>query len=221
MTQNLSLGTSAITLTPADSDVTTNFTIPASAIQTSGGVNWSSSVDSVHVFSNGDVWVQPTSVGNNSAIHTTGTPPSQSQYAGNYYNWYTATAGTGITALTSGDAPSSICPKGWRLPTGGPNSDFTGLTGALVGITTYSSDAPNQSFALQSAPSHFIIGGVYDGINGTVTTSRGENTAWWASTATHGNHERAYLMDLRVFVMNISNGNYYRYNGCLVRCVAH
>ncbi len=46
---------------------------------------------------------------------------------GNYYNWYAATAGTGTCAMTSGNAPSSICPKGWRLPTGGSSGDFQSL----------------------------------------------------------------------------------------------
>jgi uncharacterized protein (TIGR02145 family) len=35
---------------------------------------------------------------------------------GAYYNWYAATAGTGNTLMTSGEASGSICPKGWRLP---------------------------------------------------------------------------------------------------------
>ncbi len=32
------------------------------------------------------------------------------------YNYYAATAGTGGTSLSSGKAPASLCPKGWRLP---------------------------------------------------------------------------------------------------------
>ena len=38
---------------------------------------------------------------------------------GNYYNWYTATAGTGRFSVTDiVDVEGSICPKGWGLPTG-------------------------------------------------------------------------------------------------------
>ena len=34
-----------------------------------------------------------------------------------YYSWFTATAGTGRIALyVNSEAPSSICPKNWRLP---------------------------------------------------------------------------------------------------------
>ena len=37
---------------------------------------------------------------------------------GNHYQWNAATAGTG-GSITEGQATSSICPKGWRLPTSG------------------------------------------------------------------------------------------------------
>ena len=36
---------------------------------------------------------------------------------GGYYSWYTATAGTGVDGRVYGEAPSSICPKGWHMPT--------------------------------------------------------------------------------------------------------
>ncbi len=41
---------------------------------------------------------------------------------GGYYNWFTATAGTGNSDIVSIQASSSICPKGWRLPAGGADS---------------------------------------------------------------------------------------------------
>ncbi len=45
---------------------------------------------------------------------------------GDYYSWYSATAGTGIKSMsTDGDeAESSICPKGWTLPTSAQASDL-------------------------------------------------------------------------------------------------
>ena len=37
---------------------------------------------------------------------------------GALYTWYAATAGTGMDSLSTGeDAESSVCPKGWQLPT--------------------------------------------------------------------------------------------------------
>ncbi|MCL1839815.1 IPT/TIG domain-containing protein, partial [Candidatus Saccharibacteria bacterium] len=47
------------------------------------------------------------------------------------YRYNTATVGS-ATALTSGPAPDSVCPKNWRLPTGEPTTgDFTLLATAL------------------------------------------------------------------------------------------
>jgi uncharacterized protein (TIGR02145 family) len=37
---------------------------------------------------------------------------------GIFYNFFAATAGTGSTSLYNQTAPNSVCPKGWRLPTG-------------------------------------------------------------------------------------------------------
>lgn len=46
---------------------------------------------------------------------------------GGFYNWHTATAGTVDSDLIYGEAKSSICPKGWRLPTGGEYGEYQNL----------------------------------------------------------------------------------------------
>ena len=101
MTENLRLiSTSDITVKPIDSDVTSSFTLKASnsgtwcTDQTAECYNQSYALDS-----------------------------GRDDY-GAYYNWYAATAGTGTYDTVSGNAPSSICPKGWRLPTGGSGGEF-------------------------------------------------------------------------------------------------
>ena len=94
MTQNLALGGSdPITLTSENSDVTSDYVLPTHS--TSG-------------FSGTDV----------NKLYA-----SSDQTKGNLYTFYTATAGTGGSTVSSGNAPSSICPKGWRLPTGGYSQD--------------------------------------------------------------------------------------------------
>ena len=213
MTQNLRLGSTsaAITLTSADSDVSANFTIPTTAVQTSGTTSWS--YDEVRVYNNGNSWIAPTSQGSNSTVNTSGTPPSQSQYIGNYYNWYTATAGTGTqNGVTSGNATSSICPKGWKLPTGGANSDITGLTGALVNITTNTGSVPTQSFTMQSSPNYFVLSGYYNsGVN-----NQGSYGRWWSRTA--GSASNAYGLYLYTSYV-APQGSNYKYFGYSVRCL--
>jgi uncharacterized protein (TIGR02145 family) len=61
---------------------------------------------------------------------------------GGYYNFYTATAGWGTNSVTSGDSPKSICPKGWRMPTGSDSGEYQVLYAA------YGSNATNFRNAL-------------------------------------------------------------------------
>lgn len=49
----------------------------------------------------------------------------ENQKLGTYYNWYTATAGTGTSAAKTGfTAPADICPKGWQLARGSIDHDY-------------------------------------------------------------------------------------------------
>lgn len=216
MTQNLRLGSTsaAVTLTSSDSDVSANFTIPTSAVQTSGSTDWSGIVDAVHVYNNGNRWIAPTSSGNSATVNTTGTPPSQSQYIGNYYNWYTTTAGTGTSSMSSGNATSSICPKGWKLPTSGSTTaDFNSLTQAIVQVNTNTDSVPDKSFTMQSAPNYFVLSGYY----GSSVGRQGSSGYWWSSTAgSSSNVYNLYLNTTRVYPQD-SN---YKNNGFSVRCMA-
>ena len=209
MLQNLRIGTSAITLTPADSDVSANFAIPASAIQSSGNTSWTTA-NAVRIYNNNNTWIAPTSSGNNATINTTGTPPSQSQYIGNYYNWYTATAGTGTAAMTSGNATSSICPKGWRLPTGDTaSSSFYSLVNTALNAT-----GAAGSWKLQNSPYHFaLFGYYYEG-----PYHQGSEGEWWTSTVINAD----YAVSLQVFTTSTnSRGGYNgKVSGYSVRCLA-
>ena len=226
MTQNLRLGStsSAVTLTPADSDVTSNFTIPTSAVRASGTLDWrngdmstsgSSAWDVIHVYNNGDSWVQPTSPDNNATVNTTGTPDAQSKYIGNYYNWYTATAGTGTYSMANGEATGSICPKGWKLPTAGSTTaNFNSLTQALVGANTNTSFVPDKSFAMQSAPNYFVLSGYYNG----GVYYQGSRGHWWSRTAYSSTG--AHYLYLATTSVHPQSSIYLKYEGLSVRCVA-
>ncbi len=169
MTENLRIANK--TITPADSDVSANFTIPVSS--TSG-------------FSKQDT--------NNAYVDST---------YGGYYTFYTATAGTGGTSLTSGNAPSSICPKGWRLPTGSSSGEFN---------TLYS--YYNSKELMQGEPGFVLSGSVYRG----AVEYQGSGGSYWASTVDS---------DLIAYDLRLNNGNTvsaddsrYKYSGYSVRCVA-
>ncbi len=75
---------------------------------------------------------------------------------GGYYNWYTATAGTGPNVAASNlgatiEASSSICPKGWKLPN--RMSSSGSYSNLLDGLPTTSDTQ------LITYPYYFIKGG--------------------------------------------------------------
>ncbi len=182
MTQNLRL-TGEKTLTPADSDVASNYTLPASDINGFSASNYYA---------------------------------SQMYYAGDeangaYYSWTAATAGTGDANLTSGDAPSSICPKGWKLPPNSGNGSYIELM-QKAGIN---SDEAGST-KISSAPYNFPYAGyVYNGVLGDV----GGQGDYWSRTIYSGDSQQAYrLVYNRV---GIDPSHYYaRYDGFSIRCVA-
>ena len=64
---------------------------------------------------------------------------------GYLYNWSAATAGESRESFPAGrdTAPNSICPKNWRLPTGGEDGDFSKLNIVFGGTneSAYSGEA--------------------------------------------------------------------------------
>lgn len=127
MLDNLKLGStsSSITLTPADSNVSSNFVLP----RLYNGVATSyRSYDVPHAF--GPV---PGDTGSGATNY------------GYLYNWPAATAGESRTShpAGAGDAPSSICAAGWRLPSSGsPSSDFGQLDQTFGGTGAASFNNP-------------------------------------------------------------------------------
>ena len=171
MTQNLRIIDK--TLTPADSDVTTNYTIPASSI--SGFISY----DTSNAY-----------VDNND---------------GGYYTWYTATAGTGTQALsTQGQNTTvSICPKGWRLPTGGNSGEFQ----------TLYNNYPSSS-ALRSDPVNLILSGF---MRSSSRYHQGSRGYYWSSTVYSSNGAYGLILSASSIVP-LNNGD--KYVGFSVRCIA-
>ena len=169
MTQNLRIA--GKTITPADSDVITNYTIPASSLS---GFN---AYDTSNAYVDSD---------------------------GGFYNWYTATAGTGTQSMFSGNTTVSICPKGWRLPTGrDSNSEFQTL------YNNY-----NSSSALRSNPVNLILSGrAYS----SSRDGQGIGGFHWSSTVYSSG--RAYGLYLAISHARPDDYDG-KENGYSVRCIA-
>ena len=169
MTQNLRIA--GKTITPADSDVTSNYTIPASYI------SGFSSYDTSNAYVDND---------------------------GGFYTWYTATAGTGTYSLSTNgqNTTVSICPKGWRLPTGGNSSEFKTI------YNNYSS-----SSALRSNPVNLTLSG---NVYSSSRYGQGSYGRYWSSTV-YSSYQ-AYTLGLNASFVTHEGGN--EYDGFSVRCIA-
>ena len=203
MTENLRLGnsTATITLTSNDSDVTSDFVLPVA--QTSGSEAWSdatNSTNSKHVYATGNATY------------------------GNYYNWYTATAGTGTGTMTSTsatdllNATSSVCPKGWRLPDGGQSTkmSFYQLDKAYGGSGGNRTDT-TQRDKFMASPLDFPYSGYALYVGGA--GAQGIYGRWWSRSATA---ITGYVYDFTITSDGIFEPQNYVYAGYgfSVRCLA-
>ena len=130
---------------------------------------------------------------------------------GGYYSWFAATAGTGTHLLgNKEDAPGSICPKGWRLPTGGADGEMKPF------VALYNNDV--SKLLAQPAPG-FVLAGSYYNNSPDYQNSHGY---YWTSTsygiASDGN-QVAYSVYLTTTSVTPSTGNR-PFLGFSVRCIA-
>ncbi len=144
-----------------------------------------------------------------------------------YYSWCTATAGTCVSSPNIGDnAPSSICPKGWKLPRGrtiGDNisNDFYNLF-KNMGLDISNSLADYNATAWQSGdlakaqslPYNFTYVGrvTYGDMNNI------DEGYWWTRTMSNAG-DAFHLLIVNNSVYPGTGSNFLR-EGCAVRCIA-
>jgi uncharacterized protein (TIGR02145 family) len=120
---------------------------------------------------------------------------------GNYYTFYAATGGT---APRSGEAPSSICPRGWRLPTYSGVKSFENLASVYTDRTSAHAD-----------PLNFIADGHVSFSDGILYNYYGQDGMYWTSLGTNASGAAAMQYDLTWL-----SDSRIRYEGYNVRCVA-
>ena len=146
-----------------------------------------------------------------------------------YYSWIAATLGSGRSIEADNtNAPYSICPKGWKLPTTYDGSgtaaeatDFRKLMIALGGsnsVQTYtSSTSPTGATMygkLIASPYNFLLAGNYR--NGSFD-SGGSNGFYWSATSYSSSRDARNLNFYSTGV--VSAGSLNRRYGFSVRCV--
>ena len=226
MIQNLRLGqdldpvTGALVLTDQDTDISTTdaynpraeFVLTNQLISPGGFPTTTSEI--------GDIWDGP-------AFYCT------NDY-GCYYNWYTATAGSGTSSIDvrNIDVAYSICPKNWSLPNSGDNkrddylnTDFMKLVMAygygtdMLDVVTDRMLVPNPTTATEntngaSVPG-FLLGGAYSTVS---RYSAGSVGRYWSRTNVNG--KSAMSLDLMLSSHQVQP-NYAggKYGGEAVRCL--
>lgn len=147
-----------------------------------------------------------------------------------YYSWDVATLGSGRAISTENtNAPYSICPKGWKLPStyngsgvAAEAADFRKLIIALGGsnsLQTYtpSSDPTGATLygKLTASPYNFLLAGAY---NSSALAYGGSYGGYWSSTS-HPSNINARSLGFTPTHTYLTNYNS-RGGGFSVRCVA-
>lgn len=151
---------------------------------------------------------------------------------GNYYTWPAAVADTSYYA-TDGQiiSSTSICPKGWKLPTGGKydivgqNADFNKLAAIVAGEEPHATEyygvvyygettGVDVSNKLRAYPNNFIYAGYYNGTG--PSTTRGSAGGYWSSTSAGAQKGYGFGFDVDL----VGSGMYTKGLGFPVRCVA-
>ncbi|MBR3163822.1 hypothetical protein IKF15_00730, partial [Candidatus Saccharibacteria bacterium] len=169
-------------------------------------------------YDNGSDWINNIATSNadgtSDDYKTSGTPTSPTEYMGDYYNWYAATAESGTYAMTSGNASSSICPLGWQLPVNGAANDKS--WGKLITTTYGIGSNVAGSRSLRSFPLSVIMSGLYSWIGGSLGR-RGTGGYYWSSTPYAATNSRSLLFSST----GVSpQGDINKPDGFSVRCVA-
>ena len=139
-----------------------------------------------------------------------------------YYSWDAATLGSGRTISTNdADAPYSICPKGWKLPTSrgevavADSSDLYQLA-VVYGMNPKDLSENTANFYSNAGPrtaANFLLGGDY------ISTGFRAGGSWgnyWSATVSNTNQAR-YLTFSSSQVRSQAPVN--RRNGLSVRCL--
>ena len=223
MSQNLAFDlTAGQSFVASNNDGTTTIVTPSNTTQTTTGVDWSEDVD---------VWrsykAQANEAYYNNARIKSSTPTDTGveydwEKAGNYYNWYAATAGTGTKSLTETEAESSICPKGWRLPARiglYTPKNFANLIHTVYMMRNTSSYDSAEN--LRSAPFNFLHSGIY---NGSSMQSQGSYGYVWAGAPVEATGEEEYdglnAEGFSIRFVGFDMQSSFKTSGLSVRCVS-
>jgi uncharacterized protein (TIGR02145 family) len=213
------------TLEPSNTNVTETKTVALATGGRTGGSNFTTTglltVDNTDAsgtnYDNYNAWRQvdpsnATSCANGNAYNS-----NSKTGCGYLYNFYTATASTVDNTKINGKADYSICPVGWRLPSGQNSSgDYGNLDTKYDGGNggAHYDNIITQGLWLSAGAWQGAFSGRYSiELNG-----QGSSGTYWSSTIVSSYN--AYSTFFYGSGVNPGNNNAYsRYNGFAIRCL--
>ena len=130
-------------------------------------------------------------------------------YDGNYYNWCAATVSGDCSSITT-EQTSSVCPKGWRLPTNSGDYSFSNLFGQY-GLPTSNTSGDYVS-TVEASPLSFTRAGLYySGYN-----YQGGDGYYWSRTPNSSTNAYDFVYNSSYFGPQYYSDKFY---GFSVRCV--
>ncbi|MBR3172738.1 InlB B-repeat-containing protein, partial [Candidatus Saccharibacteria bacterium] len=125
---------------------------------------------------------------------------------GTYYNYCAATGGTQCDGNSADDATRDICPRAWRLPTGGSGATSEQQT-LLDSYGSYATYMPGAALTLS---------GFFDQSSGSVVSNLNSEGYFWSATHSNSTNE-AYFMNPTTSSSSMGSG--LERNGMSVRCL--
>ena len=241
MIENLRLGNYKIDgSTPTEAFTTTNTNIGANPVITS--LATSNTIENAATYWCADTTNECINQSRLNSFNTTapeanyvGSSAQNNYSMGNYYNWYSATAGYGTSedGAANTDKNYSICPFNWKLPSGGSTnrsnlvatSDFYAL-GYIVQDDTapnvanngysYYDSSTNATKNFRKYPNNFVFSG---DIYRASILNRGGAGFYWSSTirSIYGAYRWA-INSTDLYPGTVDYGDKFR--GASVRCLA-
>ena len=143
---------------------------------------------------------------------------------GNYYNWYSATAGRGVYNTYKDNTVGDLCPKGWKMPYGNSGTYGTNLGGTSGGFSYLDTrlggngtaeNTEAASLRWRKFPNNFIFSGWIH--SDARYSSLGVTGIYWTRTSyTYQNSHYLYFSKSEVNA-GLSNGD--KGIGLPVRCL--
>ena len=138
---------------------------------------------------------------------------------GNYYNWYSATAGNSEQETTSTTVNGDICPVGWKLPIG----DQTNTNGSFSHLDTVMGGTGDRQMTVTAAnkwrsfPNNYIYSGLWKAEESA--SYRGYIGYYWTSTADDDSGDEAHILSIYNNLVHPGGASNTQSAGKAVRCI--